>query len=610
MSFILGGLSSGVEVRQQSDLKLIRRLWNYLHGHHWKLGLVVLTLLFNTLSIMLVPIALGQVIDHLSKNTFNVLWLTVAALNGLALLTWLTQYFRQRLTSNAVADVILRAQSDTLQSALKQDHAFYDQTSSGAVVGRITTDTGTLASVVNLSADVLNQMILVTLLSLVLISISPTIALIVSAIVPLIVIVALVFRHLARQAAKQAQQLIAEINARIAETMRGISVAKNYRQEDFVLKEFRTLNQKVYTVSLANNRVFGGIFPLLDIITGLGVALVLYVGGRLVLEGSLTAGSWYLGVQAVTLLLFPLTGIASFWSQFQQGLAATERVSALADTKPGVQQIDTAAIHIQDARVCFNRVNLSYTDGQAVLQDLNLEIPNGQRIALIGRTGSGKTSLLRVLMRFYEFQSGQVTIGGIDLRTIPFAQLGGLVGLVSQTPMLFAGTIADNIRFARPDATDQEVEEAARAVGSTWLEDFKEGLNTPVGERGSLLSQGQRQLVTLARVILQRPAIVLLDEATANVDSFSELQLQQGLNAVMQGRTTIIVAHRLATVMHADRVVILEHGRLVADGTHQSLLKNSTDYALLSARYFGQSDQDDSFGMDLKLPMTVKKSLP
>jgi ATP-binding cassette, subfamily B, bacterial len=610
MSFILGGLSSGVEVRQQSDLKLIRRLWNYLHGHHWKLGLVVLTLLFNTLSIMLVPIALGQVIDHLSKNTFNVLWLTVAALNGLALLTWLTQYFRQRLTSNAVADVILRAQSDTLQSALKQDHAFYDQTSSGAVVGRITTDTGTLASVVNLSADVLNQMILVTLLSLVLIEISPTIALIVSAIVPLIVIVALVFRHLARQAAKQAQQLIAEINARIAETMRGISVAKNYRQEDFVLKEFRTLNQKVYTVSLANNRVFGGIFPLLDIITGLGVALVLYVGGRLVLEGSLTAGSWYLGVQAVTLLLFPLTGIASFWSQFQQGLAATERVSALADTKPGVQQIDTAAIHIQDARVCFNRVNLSYTDGQAVLQDLNLEIPNGQRIALIGRTGSGKTSLLRVLMRFYEFQSGQVTIGGIDLRTIPFAQLGGLVGLVSQTPMLFAGTIADNIRFARPDATDQEVEEAARAVGSTWLEDFKEGLNTPVGERGSLLSQGQRQLVTLARVILQRPAIVLLDEATANVDSFSELQLQQGLNAVMQGRTTIIVAHRLATVMHADRVVILEHGRLVADGTHQSLLKNSTDYALLSARYFGQSDQDDSFGMDLKLPMTVKKSLP
>jgi ATP-binding cassette, subfamily B, bacterial len=610
MSFILGGLSSGVEVRQQSDLKLIRRLWNYLHGHHWKLGLVVLTLLFNTLSIMLVPIALGQVIDHLSKNTFNVLWLTVAALNGLALLTWLTQYFRQRLTSNAVADVILRAQSDTLQSALKQDHAFYDQTSSGAVVGRITTDTGTLASVVNLSADVLNQMILVTLLSLVLISISPTIALIVSAIVPLIVIVALVFRHLARQAAKQAQQLIAEINARIAETMRGISVAKNYRQEDFVLKEFRTLNQKVYTVSLANNRVFGGIFPLLDIITGLGVALVLYVGGRLVLEGSLTAGSWYLGVQAVTLLLFPLTGIASFWSQFQQGLAATERVSALADTKPGVQQIDTAAIHIQDARVCFNRVNLSYTDGQAVLQDLNLEIPNGQRIALIGRTGSGKTSLLRVLMRFYEFQSGQVTIGGIDLRTIPFAQLGGLVGLVSQTPMLFAGTIADNIRFARPDATDQEVEEAARAVGSTWLEDFKEGLNTPVGERGSLLSQGQRQLVTLARVILQRPAIVLLDEATANVDSFSELQLQQGLNAVMRGRTTIIVAHRLATVMHADRVVILEHGRLVADGTHQSLLKNNTDYALLSARYFGQSDQDDSFGMDLKLPMTVKKSLP
>ena len=195
-------------------------------------------------------------------------------------------------------------------------------------------------------------------------------------------------------------------------------------------------------------------------------------------------------------------------------------------------------------------------------------------------------------MRFYEYQSGRVTLGGVDLRQIPFEQLGNLVGLVSQTPMLLDGTIAANIRFARPEASDAEVERAARSVGQAWLDDLPKGLETLVGERGALLSQGQRQLVTLARVMLQRPKVLLLDEATANVDSFSESQLEEGLNAVMAGRTTIVVAHRLSTVVRADRVVILENGHLVADGTHRSLLRDNPYYTSLSASYFREANTD------------------
>ncbi len=605
MSFILGGLSNSTFSRQESDTKLIGRLWNYLRGHHWRLALVVLVLFVNTLSVTLVPIVLGQAVDRLTaqnavssgpiasgvvSNDDALLWVILAALNAFALLTWLTQYAQQRLTSTAIADVTLRAQGDALGSALRQDHAFYDRTPSGGVVTRVMTDTSTMAGVVNLSAQVLNQLMLVVLLSVVLVFISPTIALIVSSVVPMVIIIALVFRRLARKAAGQAQQSIGELNTKIAEAMRGIAVAKNYRQEAVMLEEFRKLNRRAYAVSLANNRIFGGIFPLLDVVTGLGVALVLYGGGRLVLEGNLTAGTWFLGVQAVTMLLFPLTGIASFWSQFQQGLAATERVAALTEAQPRVrQELATSNPAMSGAEIRFEHVTLRYSDDQVVLNDFSLHIPNGQRVALIGRTGSGKTSLLRTLMRFYDYQPGRVTIGGVDLKTIPFDRLGEVIGLVPQVPMLFGGTVADNIRFVRPEASETEVLEAAQAVGTTWLEDLPKGIQTPVGERGALLSQGQRQLVALARIMLQRPAVVLLDEATANVDSFSELQLQQGFDAVMRGRTTIIVAHRLATVRHADRVVILEMGRMVGDGTHQSLLANNANYAALNAKYFGSS---------------------
>ena len=589
MSFILGGLSSDAKPRQYDDAVLVGQLWGYLRAHHWKLAVVVMALFVGSLSTILVPVALGQTIDRFAKSNDLALWLVFAALIGFALLTWGTQYVQQRLTTDAVADIALAAQRETLRSALRQDHAFYDRHSSGTVVSRITTDSSALASVVQLSVEVLNQIILVVLLGAALILINPTMALVCMAVMPIAVVVALVFRRLARQAARQAQQSMSEINAGIGETMRGITVAKNYRQEAVLLEEFRKLNVRVYNVSLANNRIFGAIYPLLDIIGGISTALVLYLGGRMVLEGGLSAGSWYLSLQTAGLFLFPLTGIASFWSQFQQGLAATERVRALVESTPNVQQQASNTASIADARVRFEAINFSYDGEQPVLQDFNLDVPSGQRIALIGRTGSGKTSLLRILMRFYEYQSGRVTLGGVDLRQIPFEQLGNLVGLVSQTPILLDGTIAANIRFARPEASDAEVERAARSVGQAWLDDLPKGLETAVGERGALLSQGQRQLVTLARVMLQRPKILLLDEATANVDSFSESQLEEGLNAVMAGRTTIVVAHRLSTVVRADRVVILENGHLVADGTHRSLLQDNPYYTSLSASYFREA---------------------
>jgi ATP-binding cassette, subfamily B, bacterial len=591
MSFILGGLTPEVGVRQHSDGALMARLWQHLRDHRWKLALVVLALFVNTLSVALVPFVLGRAIDTTSGGPG--LWWIVAALNAAALLTWVTQFAHQHLTSAAVADVTLSAQRDALRAALRQDHAFYDRVSSGSVVSRITTDTSTLSGIVNLGADTLNQLLLVILLSGVLVFVSPPLALTLSAIVPIVILVALGFRRLARGAAAQAQESVGALNASIAETMRGIAVAKNYHQEAFLLEQFRDQNRKAYTISLANNRIFGGIFPTLDIVTGLGTALVLYVGGRMVLEGNLTTGSWYLGIQAVTLLLFPLTGIASFWSQFQQGLAATERVNALTDARPEVTETGTQVVSTADMSLRFHGVHLRYGNGPAVLNDLSLEIPAGQRVALIGRTGSGKTSLLRVLMRFYEYQRGTVSVGDRDLRAIEPEERSRLFGLVTQVPMLFDATVAENIRFARPDADDAAVLSAANAIGTNWLEELPQGLETPVGERGVLLSQGQRQLVSLARVMLHDPRIILLDEATANVDSFTEWQVQQGLDALMRERTTVIVAHRLTTVAGADRVILLEDGRVVADGTHRTLSSTHPGYASMYASYFTPDARGD-----------------
>jgi ATP-binding cassette subfamily B protein len=324
-----------------------------------------------------------------------------------------------------------------------------------------------------------------------------------------------------------------------------------------------------------------------------GTAALLYWGGLSVGAGLVTIGAWYLFMQSVDRFWFPVINLSSFWSQFQSGLAASERIFALIDAQSLVQQTDGQTVGKLRGEIVFDRVSFRYSKQEQVLDGFSLRITPGESVALVGHTGAGKSSLVKLITRFYEFQGGQICIDGRDIRTLDLTSYRRQLGIVSQVPFLFSGTVADNIRYARPELTDTDIETIARRIGQgEWLETLPDGLQTDVGERGGRLSMGQRQLVALTRVLAQQPAVFILDEATASVDPFTEYQIQEAMDLILKSTTSILIAHRLSTVRSVDRILVLQNGRIIEEGNHAELMHQEGHYAELYNAYFRHQSPD------------------
>jgi ABC-type multidrug transport system fused ATPase/permease subunit len=502
-------------------------------------------------------------------------------------LSWTFNFIRQHYTARTVGNVVLDLRRDAFDAVLDRDMSFYDEFSSGKIVSRVTSDTQDFSNVVTLTLNLMSQVLVVTLVVALLFFINVRLALIALTIAPLIIITALAFRRIARHTTQQARRVIAQVNANVQESIAGIAIAKNFRQEQTIYQEFAKVNEQSYRLSWRQGIVFSAIFPVLGTIAGIGTALVLYFGGTSVLAGAVTAGAWFLFLESINLFWFPLTGIASFWSQFQLGMSASERVFALIDAEARVVQRDNQPVSSIRGEIEFKNLDFSYNDKETVLLDFNLLIPAGQTIALVGHTGAGKSSLGKLVARFYEFQGGQLLIDGRDIRTFNLQEYRRCLGVVPQTPFLFSGTVVENIRYGNPNATDAEVEAVARQVGGgDWLQALPNGLHTEISEQGRGISMGQRQLVALARVLLQNPSIVILDEATASIDPLTEAQIQEGLDVVLQERTAIVIAHRLSTIRAADRIIVLRKGEIIEEGDHDDLMARGGHYAELYNTYF------------------------
>jgi ATP-binding cassette subfamily B protein len=320
---------------------------------------------------------------------------------------------------------------------------------------------------------------------------------------------------------------------------------------------------------------------------------MVYAGGLNAAQGAVTAGAWYLFLLSLDRFMYPILNLSTFWTQVQNGLSAAERVFALIDAPLTVVQSDSQPVPALKGQIDFENVCFYYKKDEQVLADFTLHIQAGETVALVGHTGAGKSSIAKLIARFYEYQEGRILIDGKDIRTFDLLQYRRQLGIVSQAPFLFSGSVLENIRYAYPGVALGEIETVARQIGDgDWLETLPQGLETEVGERGARLSMGQRQLVSLMRVLVQRPAIFVLDEATASIDPFTEWQIQQALNMILSKTTSILIAHRLSTVKSADRIIVIDNGKILEEGTHPVLMQAGGHYATLYNTYFRHQSLD------------------
>jgi len=560
--------------RTYKDSDLFKRIVSYFKPQ-WRRLLAVA---FLTLTIAgagsLLPIMVSRGVDML-KGVPS-LW-SLLGVGGAVLLVgvaiWFSNMAQRRLITRAIADVVASLATDAYEAAVEHDLSFYDEFPSGKIVSRITSDTRDFGDLVGLVTDVVAQFVEAFILAIVIFNIEWHLALYVFALIPLVTLFAILYRSLARKVTRQGMRAMANVNSTIKETVSGIAVAKNFRQESSIYNDFFEANTTSYKVNVRRGLILSVVFPVLNLVNGLATALMVYVGGINAVQGLVSVGAWYLFLLSLDRFLFPVMNLTSFWTSIQNGLSASERVFALIDAPKAVVQIDNDRVPALKGEIRFEHVDFLYKTGEQVLREFNLAIRAGENLAIVGHTrcwqdfsGQADCTLLRI-------PEWKILIDGQDIRSFDLNEYRRHLGVVSQVPFLFSGTVMDNIRYARGDATETEVLALARKIGNgDWLDTLPQGFKTEVGERGGRLSMGQRQLVALMRVLVQRPAIFILDEATASIDPFTEWQIQQALNLILQQTTSILIAHRLSTVKSADRILVMENGCIIEEGNHQGVV--------------------------------------
>jgi len=467
--------------------------------------------------------------------------------------------------------------------------SYFDKTPVGWIMSRVTSDTERIADLVTWGLlDITWGVTSLIVAAVFMLSINWQLAILVMLTIPVLIAVAVYFRRLILIQFREVRRINSRITGAYNENIQGVRVTKSLAREELDLRDFQGLTGLMFAASYRANVLSALFLPAVQIISAVGVALVIWYGGILALQGMTTVGQIQAFIGYVTFMIWPVQEMARVFAQMQQSIASGERVFSLLDAVPSVQDkpdsLETARL---DGDILFDDVTFYYEKDKPVLDNFNLRVRPGETIALVGPTGGGKSTIVNMLCRFYEPKEGRVMFGDHDYTDLTQHAIQSRIGMVLQTPHLFSGTIRDNLRYGRLDATDDELVDAARLAGAhDFIVTLENGYDEQVGEGGSKLSVGQKQLISLARAILADPDIFIMDEATSSVDTLTEALIQRGMEAMMEGRTSFVIAHRLSTIRRASRILVIEAGKIAEMGTHAELIRAGGHYYNLYTRQF------------------------
>ncbi|NKE05449.1 ABC transporter ATP-binding protein [Bacillus selenatarsenatis] len=572
------------------------RLFGYMLPYKKTLVPLSIAMVLITTAVRLaIPILIGiYTLDRAVKNKdATMLFWLVALIAGLYSASYFANIFRIRWMNQLGQNVIYDLRKHLFTHVQNLSHRFFDQRSAGSILVRIMNDINSLQElftngVINLLMDI----VLLVGIFFILFSLSPQLTLAIMIILPIMFLISTKLRKNIRRSWQDVRMKQSKLNSHLNESIQGIRVTQSFTQEKENMAFFDGVNNETFQSWKSASQKNAMFRPMIELTNALGTAVLIWYGASLIQNGTISIGvfvsfAFYLGM-----FWEPISRLGQVYNQLLMGMASSERIFEFLDEKPIVSESDQA-IDLEDMRgeIKFDKVVFSYDDKRTALKGISLDMKAGQTVALVGHTGSGKTTIANLISRFYDPTSGRVLVDGHDLKEVSIGSLRKHISIVLQDTFIFSGTIYDNILFGRPDATEQEVKAAAEAVGaSEFIKKLPNGYQTEVEERGNILSVGERQLLSFARALLANPRILIMDEATASIDTETEVKIQKALKTLLNGRTAIIIAHRLSTIREADNIFVLENGLIIERGNHDQLMELQGEYHDLVKAQFNMLD--------------------